>query len=521
MTRKIFVISSLLLLLSLLIVFGQACDRNNSFSLVSPPAQSASGNGGTYDGKIILHHYVDGFTCEGQSQPESILIRDGATDWYLIRNSPTKCASERVYVTGVQYDAIANKATYSGNLYVPPRPYLVSAGENPNLADVLLDDGICADINGVCSLRAAIEQAGATASTEAILVTIPAGTYALTTPLLLKSNDALAKAITIRGADPLTTILDGGGTTLPLTIAMSTNAQVSIENLTVQNGYAGTGFTASAIRPTSLGYNTSQTDITNCILKNNKGNTAVYAGPGSGRLRIRKSKFADNQYSAISVFAVTSLLVEDTTITNSGLIGIWVDNATPNVVIRRTAVSGSGEKGIVFYACSYCEIENVTVTQSQSDGISIAASTSDPKYDVSIKNSSVVGNGRRDGANLNLTFADETNKLTLTNSIFAMGDSTKNNCRWSGSFHTIVPTGNIFDDTSCGQSSVDNAVANPKLGPLTNNGGMTPTMMPQTGSPAIDGGINSMCSIEDQRGLPRPVDRLGNGARCDVGSVEL
>ncbi|MCG8591739.1 MAG: hypothetical protein MJE66_20770 [Proteobacteria bacterium] len=57
----------------------------------------------------------------------------------------------------------------------------------------------------------------------------------------------------------------------------------------------------------------------------------------------------------------------------------------------------------------------------------------------------------------------------------------------------------------------------PKLGPLTDNGGPTPTHLPQTGSPAIDAGEAglTLCLATDQRGVARP-----NGAACDVGAVE-
>jgi uncharacterized repeat protein (TIGR02543 family) len=61
----------------------------------------------------------------------------------------------------------------------------------------------------------------------------------------------------------------------------------------------------------------------------------------------------------------------------------------------------------------------------------------------------------------------------------------------------------------------------PQLGLLADNGGPTRTMLPQTGSPAIDAipGGQSPCSgstLRDQRGVARP---QGNG--CDIGAVEV
>ena len=58
------------------------------------------------------------------------------------------------------------------------------------------------------------------------------------------------------------------------------------------------------------------------------------------------------------------------------------------------------------------------------------------------------------------------------------------------------------------------AAGNVLLGPLADNGGPTPTHLPQTGSAAINAGSNSVCTVLDQRGYVR-ID----GA-CDSGAVE-
>ena len=63
---------------------------------------------------------------------------------------------------------------------------------------------------------------------------------------------------------------------------------------------------------------------------------------------------------------------------------------------------------------------------------------------------------------------------------------------------------------------------NPLLGPLANNGGLTPTHLPLCNSPAIDAvpvadstDVNGVAITSDQRGVSRPI-----GAACDIGSVE-
>ena len=56
------------------------------------------------------------------------------------------------------------------------------------------------------------------------------------------------------------------------------------------------------------------------------------------------------------------------------------------------------------------------------------------------------------------------------------------------------------------------APLDPRLGPLTNNGGTTATHALLAGSPAIDAGDD--CTASDQRGAARP-------ATCDIGAFEL
>jgi len=69
---------------------------------------------------------------------------------------------------------------------------------------------------------------------------------------------------------------------------------------------------------------------------------------------------------------------------------------------------------------------------------------------------------------------------------------------WSGS-HNLTSTANL------------------DLGPLQNNGGPTPTMLPGIGSAAIDAVPLAACTqATDQRGVTRP-----QGAGCDIGAVEV
>jgi hypothetical protein len=82
-----------------------------------------------------------------------------------------------------------------------------------------------------------------------------------------------------------------------------------------------------------------------------------------------------------------------------------------------------------------------------------------------------------------------------------------------------IPSGghNIDDGATCAFTAAgDRQNTQPVLGPLGANGGLTPTLVPQAGSPAIDGGPTFGCPRTDQRGVLRPF-----GAACDIGAVEV
>jgi CSLREA domain-containing protein len=82
--------------------------------------------------------------------------------------------------------------------------------------------------------------------------------------------------------------------------------------------------------------------------------------------------------------------------------------------------------------------------------------------------------------------------------------------------HNLVGVGsNTCIDFTAGKGDKVGTAAtplDPKLGPLTNNGGTTPTHALLAGSPAINAGDD--CTATDQRGVDRP-------AACDIGAFEV
>ncbi|MEZ4660463.1 MAG: choice-of-anchor Q domain-containing protein [Caldilineaceae bacterium] len=120
----------------------------------------------------------------------------------------------------------------------------------------------------------------------------------------------------------------------------------------------------------------------------------------------------------------------------------------------------------------------------------------------------VLNRANGEGGNI---FIDES-QLSIQNSLVTQaldGD----NCAQSGGFVTSLGH-NLESANSCKfMAAGDLPNSDPKLGPLQNNGGPTPTHALLPGSPAIDAAAN--CPATDQRGLARP-----QGAACDIGAFE-
>ena len=125
---------------------------------------------------------------------------------------------------------------------------------------------------------------------------------------------------------------------------------------------------------------------------------------------------------------------------------------------------------------------------------------------VALINSTIVGNiNTGDATDAGGVYEDSGQVFTATNTIIA--NNTGDDCISS------IDSGsnNISSDSTCGFATV----GDPLLGALADNGGPTDTMMPQPGSPAIEGGTNVGAPSVDQRSQPRP-----DGPLYDVGAVE-
>jgi hypothetical protein len=121
--------------------------------------------------------------------------------------------------------------------------------------------------------------------------------------------------------------------------------------------------------------------------------------------------------------------------------------------------------------------------------------------------------------------ANYLNTLAFTNTIIANNTSGGSGADIYNFASSTINAGGTNLVLSYGNAGTFNGTGSliskaPLLAPLGNYGGLTPTMPPMRGSPAIDGGSAAAYAGEgfyiDQRGYPRV-----SGARVDIGAVEV
>ena len=111
-------------------------------------------------------------------------------------------------------------------------------------------DGVCADVAGACTLRAAVMEANALPGADEI--SLPAGTYVLSIPGAGEDASAtgdldVTADLTITGAGRDTTVIDAGGLDRALHVVGS--IRMNAQNLLLTNGSAGTSAGAGKCNP--------------------------------------------------------------------------------------------------------------------------------------------------------------------------------------------------------------------------------------------------------------------------------
>jgi CSLREA domain-containing protein len=376
-----------------------------------------------------------------------------------------------------------------------------------SLADAVdadLNDDICSTTGGVCTLRAAVQQANQIAGFNEI--ELGAGTHLLS---LLGAGDDVALTgdldvdppVLIRGAGPSLTSIDGNGIDrvfdigspdhdadpapevavvkdLSVTLGDSglengggflARKNLRIERVEVVDNAAPRGSAIStAVSGSLLGGNTI-VEIVDSSISNNTGGMALFASDA----RIDSS----------------SLIGNTNTSTGNGGAGELL-----SLSLRNSTVSGnSGDASGAFFA-SQAVVESSTVygntAQFAPGGLFL--------LELSVLSNSIVAGNLADGAPSNCT----ASPVALVSAGYNLSDTAATECQLT--------------------ATADQVDTDPILAALADNGGSGSTHLLESGSPAIDAGDPFRCPTVDQRGTPRPLDGDTNGSSvCDIGAIEV
>lgn len=295
------------------------------------------------------------------------------------------------------------------------------------------------------------------------------GTVIHINPGLYKENIGLSRYpnLTILNDSATGTVEVNGSATSASVFNLAADVKLAMKNIEITSGMASQG---GGIR------NAGQLTMTGCTVANNQATTSALASATGGGI-----------YNAGSL-----------DMTNCTISGNSVDSHQYPVSSPPADYPGFG--GGLFNAGT-ATITNCTITNNQS--VTFPATPSD-----------VLGHAGG--------IYSATSNVTLQDSIVG-GNSAGRSPDAEGTFTSkgFDLIGNTQGLTVSGDTTTNLLNVDPKLAPLANNGGPTPTHALLAGSPAIDAVLLGDIPPTDQRGEPRPFDGTGTGKpRADIGAYE-
>ncbi len=325
-----------------------------------------------------------------------------------------------------------------------------------------------------------------------------AGTY--------NESVVVGKRVMIVGDGAASTILSGASGSPTLTVY--TNGEVTMQGVTLTHpsGSPGTGL-----------YNTGKADLTSVSVRANSVPTDGAGIVNFGTLSLTRSLVERNAAGGNGggivnggAVSLTETRVSTNTATSFG--GGIYDGGTLLNVVRSTIDGNSAQAGGAIMNFGTSEvIDTSTIANNQASvsggGIAMGATALD------LRGVTIAGNKASLGANL---YADgAAARINATRTILADPAGGGQDCFLLTGAHVTSGGSNLDEDTSCALSGTgDRTGADPRLLPLGDNGGTTPTQALAPGSPAINNG-GTTCTGSDQRGVTRPQ----RGA-CDIGAFE-
>jgi hypothetical protein len=372
-----------------------------------------------------------------------------------------------------------------------------------DLPDVKPGDGKCRASTGRCTLRAAVQEANARRQTQAKpwRILVPGGHYTLTRHGMDDNAgrgdlDLLFHGEVV-GAGASKTTVDGDRA--DRVFDMRAPVAQRVAHLTVTKGLATDG-PGGAIRTTGVDYSYIQ---------------YVYASDSEAAATDAPLSGSGGGLAAIGPAIVTESTFQYNRAVNGG--GVFWNAAESNLRLDTVANNHATEDGGgVYWNTEDNELVNLTISSNRADArgggifFSPSAGWLSLLYVTIASNTTPTGGGG--GVWREVYPQEETQPRIATGTIIARNGAGAD-CAGPGALETRGR--NLDSDTSCAfGDDTDRPGVQPLLGPLSYNGGPTPTREPGSGSPALDTGP---CALDfDQRGAARP---FGDG--CDSGAFEV
>jgi len=335
------------------------------------------------------------------------------------------------------------------------------------------------DDSGPGSLRDAVNSANSNSEADTIVfdsslsgetIALTGDQLEITTSVTIDGdlNDDSDPDITIDGqsSDRVFKVDDG-------TVADDPLKEVTLQGLVIQRGKVNDK--GGGIK------NEENLTLASSIVRGNRTTGTESAGGivnGTGGVLSIINSTIDDNYASAGAGGILSF--NDFTLTNSTVSNNsarfeagGVENNGP-AVIRNSTISGN--------------TAGLALDSVEGGGIKHSDQTSGTS--LTLANSTVSGNSAPNGGGI---YNDSGSTTTLTNSIIANndGDDVVNDPDGVND-PTIETTGtNLIEDGSFDSGDSNIIQKDPQLGPLQDNGGPTKTQAPQSGSPALDAGVNS------------------------------
>jgi CSLREA domain-containing protein len=372
--------------------------------------------------------------------------------------------------------------------------------------DANVGDAICQTATpGVCTLRAAVQEAGVGLTGINYVIQVPA--YTIT---LVLGNLDVTHSMQIVGAGMRATVISGGNSSRVFGIENHSGI-VALSDMTLRDGNAGDPQQGGAIEVYG-----GAVSLTRCLLVHNYAYLGgAIALSGSGISLATSQCVMTDCHATLYGGALNDSYGSSITLTSTTING------------NTAALSGGGVFAQAFnQPGTKLNLVNCTVTGNTGDsggGIYV-----DGGVPLGLFNVTVAGNRANGGTGGGIArttagtgvFATFINSILAYNEYRVKTEFFPDDC--AGTFtsdgHSTVRTVLAGHCTVTGAYST----ADPMLGVLQDNGGFTPTQALLSGSPAIEGGNSQGCVSDgggplttDQRGVHRPI-----GAVCDRGAYE-